>query len=206
VLVLERASSTSASEPAEARPRPPSSGRRSGGRRCGTTRPLDDGARAAPRARRRCARLAPGRPCARRGGTSRTSWNSGRANRSPSDAEEPGERGHEHRAAAEVLREPARVHRPGAAVGDEDEVAGSLPLLRRDRAQGARIRAFGGRSRARRAGGFGHRERQRPGDRLEGTVGELGRDREGAEASPRWGCSRGARSLSVTVGSSPPRP
>ena len=53
-------------------------------------------------------------------------------------AEEPGERRHEDGRAAELLREPGGVDGPGAAVGDQRELARVAALLRRDRAQRAR--------------------------------------------------------------------
>ena len=52
-------------------------------------------------------------------------------------AEEARERGDEHGAAAEVLGEPGRVHRAGAAVGDQGEVARVTSLLGRHRPQRA---------------------------------------------------------------------
>ena len=53
----------------------------------------------------------------------------------PDRAEEARERRDENGRGAELLGEPARVHRTGAAVGDQREVARVATLLRRDRAQ-----------------------------------------------------------------------
>ena len=113
----------------------------------GAAHPLDLDARRAPaRAAPRAAKTA----SSSAGSTARasrwqvcTSWNSGRANSRPERAEEPGERRHEHRPAAELLGEADRVHRPGAAVGDQRELARVAALLGRDgaeRAGHARVR------------------------------------------------------------------
>ena len=80
-------------------------------------------------------------------------------------AEEPGERGHEHRAAAELLGEADRVHRAGAAVRDEREVARVAALLRRDGAQRARHARV--RDRVDAGGDARRREPERLGDALE---------------------------------------
>ena len=106
-----------------------------------------------------------------------TSWNSGRANSRPSEREQPRERGHEHRPAAELLGEPGGVHRPGAAVGDQRELARVAALLGRDRAQRAvhaRVRELVDRRRRPRAASAPSGSATR-GDRL---LGELGRDRD----------------------------
>jgi hypothetical protein len=50
-------------------------------------------------------------------------------------AEETRDRRHEDGPHAEILREAGRVNRPGAAVGDQREVARVAPLLGRDRPQ-----------------------------------------------------------------------
>ena len=50
-------------------------------------------------------------------------------------AEQAGHRRHEHRRDAEIVGEPAGVDGPGAAVGDDREVARVAALLGRDRPQ-----------------------------------------------------------------------
>ena len=91
-------------------------------------------------------------------------------------AEEPRERRHEHRPAAELLGEPRRVHRAGAAVGDQRELARVAALLGRDRAQRA------GHARVRELvdarGRLEQRQPERPGDARDRLLGQLGRDRD----------------------------
>ena len=200
VLVLERLDRARARSRrvADARPRPPTSGRRSGAPRSAATRPRR-GRRASSRPELvedpRRARAA--RRRARRGGTARTSWNSGRAKSRPSDAEEPRERGHEHGAAAEVLGEPGGVHRAGAAVGDQREVARVAALLGRDRPQ----RAHHPRVRDRVDPGGEPRARQRRAARRARSsapaAGELGRD---VDLAVRDGARRHQAEHDVGVG------
>ncbi len=91
----------------------PASGRRSGARRCAATRPpcRRRPARAAPPARRTRVELAPASTRARVEVARVHVVELGPREQQAERAEEPRERGHEHRPAAELLGEPGRVHR-----------------------------------------------------------------------------------------------
>ena len=91
-------------------------------------------------------------------------------------AEETRHRRHEHRRDAEFVGEPAGMDWPRAAVGDDREVAWIAPLLRRDRPQRpghARIR-----NPVDAVGRLEHREPERAGHALHGSLGERRVDRD----------------------------
>ena len=120
-------------------------------------------------------------------------------------AEEPGERGHEHRRAAELLGEPGRVHRAGAAVGDQRELARVAALLGRDRAQRAvhaRVRELVDAARRPRAS-------VSPSGSATRATASSASSAEIAicpSATAPAGISPSTTLASVTVASSPPRP
>ena len=89
-------------------------------------------------------------------------------------AEETGDRRDENRADAEVLREPARVDRAGAAVGDQRELARIAALLGGDRAQ--RTHHPRVRDPVDPARGLEHGQAERPGDAADRLFGQLARD------------------------------
>ena len=74
------------------------------------------------------------------------------------------------------LGEPARVDGTRAAVGDDREVTGIPPLLRRHRSQ--RARHAGVRDAVDAVGGLEHRQPERRRDALDGGLGQLAPDRD----------------------------
>ena len=123
-----------------ARPRCPSSGRRSARRRSARhsppSRPASAGASCGlelGEERGRPPRVAASTSSRQK----RTSWNSGRAIEQAGGAEQAGERRHDDGADAELLGQPGGVHRPGAAVGDQRELARVAALLGGDGSQRA---------------------------------------------------------------------
>ena len=138
VLVLERRRRARACRPdRRRRPRSPTSARRSGAPRSARARPRRGSTESSRPSSSKIASSS-------RGSTARASrWHGahlvelGPREEQAERAEEAGERGDEHGPAAEVLGEPGRVHRAGAAVGDQGEVARVAALLGRHRPQRA---------------------------------------------------------------------
>src|SRR5262249_54344278 len=94
----------------------------------------------------------------------------------PSRREETGERRHDRRPDAELRRERRRVHGPGAAVREQNEVGRVAPLPRRDRAKGAHHRRV--RELVHAARGLEHAEAQVGAQPSERLLGGLLLDRE----------------------------